>query len=237
MPLSLFPALTTFVNALPTEFDQIPASRKVLLDSVASYIGKSLPVVNLTFICTHNSRRSHFAQIWAAVGACYYGIGGESFQTYSGGTETTAMNPRAVEAMRRAGFEIEVLVGSEHGDVSILSEAGHVSVNADGDDVSDISDGTAKNPRYSIRFAPNQAPLIAYSKRFDAPENPSTGFAAVMTCSEADEACPFVPECDQRFALTYRDPKEADGTPEETRVYDERCRQIARDLFYVMSRV
>jgi len=56
------------------------------------------------FICTHNSRRSHLSQIWASTAAAYYGVPG--VETYSGGTEATAFNPRAVAALKRAGFEI-----------------------------------------------------------------------------------------------------------------------------------
>ncbi len=40
-----------------------------------------------------------------------------------------------------------------------------------------------------------------------------------------------------RFAIPYDDPKVADGTPEETAIYDERCAQIAREMLYVFSQV
>jgi protein-tyrosine-phosphatase len=58
----------------------------------------------LIYICTHNSRRSHFGQIWAATAAEYYGI--SNVESYSGGTESTAFNERSVAAVRRAGFEV-----------------------------------------------------------------------------------------------------------------------------------
>ena len=54
-----------------------------------------------------------------------------------------------------------------------------------------------------------------------------------MTCSSADEACPIIPGADFRLTLTYRDPKESDGTPEESATYDERCAQIAREMFHL----
>ncbi len=60
--------------------------------------------MRLIFVCTHNSRRSQMAQLWAAVAAEKYGL---QATTYSGGTESTAFNPRAVAAMQRAGFRIE----------------------------------------------------------------------------------------------------------------------------------
>jgi DNA gyrase inhibitor GyrI len=58
-----------------------------------------------------------------------------------------------------------------------------------------------------------------------------------MTCSDADEACPFVPGTSLRVAIPYEDPKKADGTPDEELRYDERCRQIAREMLYMLSRV
>jgi hypothetical protein len=46
-----------------------------------------------------------------------------------------------------------------------------------------------------------------------------------------------VPGALKRFATPYEDPKAFDGTPDEARMYDERCRQIARELLYVFSLV
>jgi hypothetical protein len=36
-----------------------------------------------------------------------------------------------------------------------------------------------------------------------------------------------------RIAIPYDDPKAADGTEGEARAYDERCRQIAREMLWV----
>ena len=80
-------------------------------------------------------------------------------------------------------------------------------------------------------------PMICFSKTFDDPANPSNNFAAIMTCSDADANCPFVPGATYRKPVTYRDPKESDGTDQEKKIYDERCRQIGRQMFYMMSLV
>ena len=88
-------------------FDQISEKRKLPLDALAQYILSSIQAegsINLTFICTHNSRRSHMAQLWALTAAAYYGI--ENVQSYSGGTEATAFNKSAIKAMEGAGFQI-----------------------------------------------------------------------------------------------------------------------------------
>lgn len=88
-------------------FALISNERKELLNELARYISekvKNRKEVNLNFICTHNSRRSHMGQIWGQTAAEYYGI--ENVKCFSGGTEATAFNPRAVKAIREFGFII-----------------------------------------------------------------------------------------------------------------------------------
>ena len=205
-PIRLIPEVESYVNSCVSEFDSIEKDRKKLLKSVAKYVDDKLKLgesVNLNFICSHNSRRSQFGQVWAAVAAAKHGF--SNIQTYSGGTEETAFNKRAVEACRRAGLKIEGTVGT--------------------------------NPRYSVRYSDNLGALDCYSKTFDNAVNPQLGFAAVMTCSDADENCPVIHGAESRFRVTYEDPKVADRTPEETSRYDERCRQIAIEMLYLFSKV
>jgi len=111
----LFPDVGAYVDERVKEFDQIPTERKTQLKKIANYVKskvKSGQPARLTFICTHNSRRSHMSQIWAAAAASHYGIMG--VETYSGGTEATAFNPRAIAAIERAGIKIERTKASEN---------------------------------------------------------------------------------------------------------------------------
>lgn len=85
---------------------EISNDRKAILSSLIESILKkqeSKENIRLNFICTHNSRRSQIAQIWAQTAAWYYGVKVECF---SGGTEVTAFNNSAVETMSRHGFRI-----------------------------------------------------------------------------------------------------------------------------------
>ncbi|MDX2198885.1 MAG: protein-tyrosine-phosphatase [Phycisphaerae bacterium] len=106
--MRLYPELAATVKARIGEFEQIPAARKEQLKEIATFVRdareKQQPI-RMTFICTHNSRRSHLAHLWATVAAAHYGI--EKFEGFSGGTEATAFNPRAVAAIRRAGFVVK----------------------------------------------------------------------------------------------------------------------------------
>ena len=59
--------------------------------------------INLNFICTHNSRRSQFSQLWAKVAATYYNI---EINSFSGGVEVTAFNERAIASIKQFGFKV-----------------------------------------------------------------------------------------------------------------------------------
>jgi arsenate reductase len=105
---TLYPAVQSYLDQRRAEFDQIPAERKSQLQKIALYItsrAKAGQTSKLTFICTHNSRRSHMSQIWSAVAASDLKVAG--VETFSGGTEATAFNPRAVAAIERAGLKVE----------------------------------------------------------------------------------------------------------------------------------
>ncbi len=88
-----------------------------------------------------------------------------------------------------------------------------------------------------IQFSDERPPVRAYSKLNNADNNPQEDFIALMCCSTADKSCPVVQGASSRFAIHYVDPKICDDTDEESFEYDERCREIAREMFYIMSKV
>ena len=193
---------------LGRDFSSITAARREKLETLADYITDKFrngqrPA--LLIICTHNSRRSHLCQILAAFAADCYQL--PHIDTYSGGTEATAFNPRAVRALRTAGFRI------------------------------DCEDESAENPVYKISWGTEQTPLPAFSKVYDSKPNPTENFAAIPVCSEADAGCPIVAGCDFRLALPYDDPKAFDATKEEEFAYLAKITEIGREMFYVMQRV
>ena len=96
------PSLRPVIAKLTQEFEQIPAERRQDLKKVAVFIRAKVQAREeplLTFICTHNSRRSHLSQIWAQAAAEFYDVPG--VKTFSGGTEATACNERTVAALKR----------------------------------------------------------------------------------------------------------------------------------------
>ncbi|MCK7532180.1 MAG: hypothetical protein MZV63_14695 [Marinilabiliales bacterium] len=79
--------------------------------------------------------------------------------------------------------------------------------------------------------------MTAFSKKFSDKSNPQSGFIAVMTCTDADEACPFVPESWRRVSLPYADPKSSDGTPQQDEIYLARSIEIATEMVFGFSEV
>lgn len=195
-----------YIDSLEKRFDEIPEERKELLSSLTKYINnkvKNNSIVNLTFICTHNSRRSHMSQIWAQTAADYYEI--PNVKCYSGGTEATAFNPRAVKAVRKVGFKIE-------------------------------QNDESENPTYLVHFSEGKEPLQCFSKVYNDEFNPNKDYAAIMTCSDADENCPVVFGAEERFPIRYEDPKEFDDTELEELKYLERFEQIGIEMLFVFNK-
>jgi arsenate reductase len=205
--MNLSEKLKLTVSRLLGEFNLIPPERKVQLKNLTLFIQNKIKVhqkVSLNFICTHNSRRSQIGQIWAQCAAYCFNVPG--VYCFSGGTEATEFNSRALHAVQEAGFEIK------------LKKEGN-------------------NPVYEVRFSEDAAPIIAFSKTYDDPFNHTKDFAAIMTCSHADENCPFIPGASARIAITYDDPKDFDNTPLEASKYRERMDQIGREILYAFSEI
>lgn len=192
-----------FCDKRSKEFDLIPEERKELIQKIAAYVKyKETDPVNLIFVCTHNSRRSMYGQIWAKVAAHYYGF--NNVYTYSGGTEETAFHPNAIASLLKIGFD--------------LVEAKDVD-----------------NPLYIVKFDDVSNACMCWSKKYDSPANPNENFGAVMTCSSADQNCPFIPGAELRIGLTYEDPKRSDGTSAMMETYAECSEIVCREMMYLFS--
>lgn len=181
--------------------------RKIILQPLIDFIQQKVnrqKEINLNFICTHNSRRSHLSQVWAQVASAYYNI--PNVHCYSGGTEETAVFPKVIETLTNQGLNTFK--------------------------IADVH-----NPVYGIKYSDNSLPIIGFSKKYDSPFNPSSAFAAIMTCSQADGGCPFISGAEKKIPITFEDPKISDNTPVQTKIYKERSIQIASEMLYVFSKI
>lgn len=201
----LYSKLVEKLNSLNTA--SISEERRTILQPLIDFIQAKVDakqIINLNFICTHNSRRSHLSQAWAQATGSYFGI--ENLFCYSAGTEATALFPIAAKTLENSGFKVEILSNEE-------------------------------NPIYSIKYSENQHPIIGFSKTITSNFNPKSGFAAIMTCSSADQGCPFIVGAEKRIPVTYEDPKVSDGTTQQAKKYEERSIQIATEMKFIFSQI
>ncbi len=93
------------------------------------------------------------------------------------------------------------------------------------------------NSIYHISYADTATSIVAFSKTYDDAFNSQSEFAAILTCSHADENCPFIAGAEKRIPITFEDPKVFDNTPQQEAKYVERSLQIATELKYVFSQI
>lgn len=197
--------LRAHADLLTTQFDAIGVAHHKPNDELVKWIvkhyepGKELGAI---VMCTGNTRRSMLGATMGNVAAAYYGLPGVRF--YSGGTAPDAFNPRTVATLKEIGVEIE--------------PTGKEAARGKAD---------APNPIYRVCWAKGLE-TVEFSKKYTDAHNPQTGFASILVCSEADDACPVVPGARARIAVPYLDPKAFDGAPFESAKYAERRDDIGR---------
>ncbi|WP_170234030.1 low molecular weight phosphatase family protein [Bizionia myxarmorum] len=121
----MFSEIDMSIKALKPE--TISEERKAVLQPLTDFIQLKVSknqAVNINFICTHNSRRSHLSQVWAQTMAYHFHL--KNVFCYSGGTESTALFPVVTETLRNSGFQIKMISKNENPIYSIkFSENDH----------------------------------------------------------------------------------------------------------------
>ncbi len=218
----LLPRVAEHAALLTTSFDMIDPSHREAGRELVEWIVKNHKPgqpLHVTVICTGNSRRSILGSTMGNIAAAYSGF--PEIQFHSGGTAPSAFNPRTITALEEAGIEVKPT-----GEQAPRGEP------------------QTANPIYQIRWGqPTTAsggPALETtecSKLYGDPTNPQAGFAALMVCGEADDACPYVKGASVRVSMPYLDPKIYDGGAYETLKYTERRDDMARLMLMVMTQV
>lgn len=206
--MNLYPEIAGLAETLNAEADSIDESRKLELEVLSRAILDSLHQLGHADLVVICTHNSRRSQLGQVwIKAAAAYYGIPAVRTYSGGTEATAFHHNMAQAMRDSGFMVNRLDDSE-------------------------------NPKYYIPLSDEDLGLdILYSKKFDESYNPKKDFIAVMVCSQADEACPFVEGAFRRVSLPFDDPKKADGTANEQAAYINKVREMGREFLYVMRLV
>lgn len=208
---NMAPKLREHCDLLSTQFDMIEPRHFEGIDKLKSWIIKNYrpeKQLDVIVVCTGNSRRSVLGATMGNIAASYYGMNNIRF--HSGGTEPTAVNPRTIKTLGEIGVEIE-----NSGREAERGKAGDA------------------NPVYLVRWGKDLA-AEEFSKKYHDDRNPKKGFAAIMVCNEADDACPAIKGADLRVSLPFLDPKLFDGAKFEAAKYGERRDDIGRVMLNIM---
>ena len=103
----MYPEIELIISKLLFSFDSIPSPRKQKLIELAAQLKVALSCaneLNLVFVCTHNSRRSHMGQLWGQLAAHYYGV--NNVNSFSAGTEVTELNTNVIEMLQKVGCKV-----------------------------------------------------------------------------------------------------------------------------------
>lgn len=106
----MFPEIELMISKLVLNFNSISSARKLQLDELACHLKLALSSsnkLNLLFVCTHNSRRSHMGQLWGRLAANYYKV--ENANSFSAGTEVTELNSNVIDMLQNNGFMVSTI--------------------------------------------------------------------------------------------------------------------------------
>lgn len=205
---NLFPELQILCKELLESKDLIADERKSELLAMAKGIKDMLEKHSFANIIAICTHNSRRSQAAQLwIKTAALYFGHQSIYSFSGGTEATAFNRRMLSAIERAGFLVEHL---DH----------------------------FPNPKYHIPLSEDDLNYdIYYSKVYSENYNPQQVFIALLLCDSANESCPLVQGASERHFISYIDPGEKDGSPKESEAYNEKVKEIGRDMLYMLSKV
>lgn len=97
--------IQTFLKKIEESSKNIPVERIPVLTELVDFIVSKKGDTSLIYVCTHNSRRSQFSQVWSTILSGEFGF--NQIKSFSAGTETTACNERTIASLKRTGLEVK----------------------------------------------------------------------------------------------------------------------------------
>ena len=134
-------------------------------------------------------------------------------------------------ALKEAGLT-HISVWSAGTEATAFHPNAQKALRSAGFSVNPLSDHTVE-----VRSSDHEESLVCDSAVFSDFSNQLPEFAAIMTCGDADENCPFVPGASLRISQTYTDPKWSDNSDKSEEVYSETCRIIGREQLYITQQL
>lgn len=201
----LYPILNEYVRDFPKEFRKIPEDRRYRLNEIAYFLEEQDANNAPWQILFISSNESTISQM-AQVWA-------KAASYYFG-----FANFRAYSGALNPG---EISVNT----ITTLEKAGFIVYKADIDGI-DV---------YRVKYSYNLEPIVAFPKKIDHVRNPYNNFMAVVLDENADLNIQNIKGTYHRLYLNYEDPAGYDGSDIQVQIYEEVCRKVAVEMFYVFS--
>jgi hypothetical protein len=202
-PGKLYPVLHNYSRNLYAEYSKIPEERKRTLEEIANYLYGALTIDKTASIIFIGTNNST-RSIMAQVWA-----------------EAAAYYYKISNCQIYSGGT--TTTGITQPAILSLEKAGFIAYK--------VTDGP--NPRYEIKYTYNLKPIMVYSRKYNDRNYNLFYYGAVLVCPNADLNLPYERGMNFRTSLYYYDPSAYQGTREEMEMYDLRCREIAREMFYL----
>lgn len=206
-PQPLYPILKNYIKDLYKEFRYIPEERRYRLNEIANYVR------------TQKEKNQAASLLFISTDQTAIGhmaqVWAETAAFYYGlkhvRTYSGGLTPKAVSEDM----------------IAALERTGFIVYKTD------LSGGAV----YKIKYSYNLKPIIIFPKKVGHVKNPYEDFMAIFVEPNADANLPEADGSSRRLSIYYEDPEGYKGTPEEEKIYDERCRQMALEMFYVFSQL
>jgi len=200
-----YPKLQDYCMILTREYNKISGQRKDQLNELASYISGKLSKKESVQILFVCEDNSRRSQ-FAEIWAqtAAYYYGLKNIHTYSGGLQETSINFMLIEALKRTGFSVTA------------------------------SEVYSKNPVYLVSPGRRWKDIFVFSKSYDYWNNPNDHFASVYCSKGLMDSHFIIPGASQTINLPYNNVKIFDNSPGGNLKNDEICKEIAREMLYVM---
>ncbi len=203
----LYPILNEYVRDFPSEFRKIPEDRRYRLNEIVYYL--------------EDQERNNISGKLLFISTNQSSVG-QMAQVWS---KTAAYYFGFTDYQAYSG-------GIKPDEISLntiisLEKAGYIvyKMNIDGVDV------------YRIKYSYNLDPLVVYPKKIEHVKNPNSNFMAIFVDRNADLNISNLRGTYHRLLLGYEDPVGYDGSEMEEQIYNESCKQVAIEMFYVFSQL
>jgi len=206
-PQPLYPILKNFVKDFHKEFRNISEERRYRLNEIANYVRQQKQQDQLAQLLFISTNQSTIGQM-AQVWA-----------------ETAAFYYGLKNVKTYSGGLSPKLVSEKI--IHAMERAGYIVYKTE------LPGGMV----YKVKYSYNLRPIIVFPKKIGHKKNPASQFMAIFVEPNAEANLYEINGAQRRLSIYYEDPQGYDGTPEEEKIYNDRCRQIALEMFYVFSQL